>query len=63
MEDRKLDNDLIFYVPGKPGAVFTYQAGNAVNQTMLSQTVDHLEYDTGSKIRWVEERRAIPRAM
>jgi len=23
--------------------------------------VEHLEYDTENKIRWVEERRAIPR--
>lgn len=61
MEDTKLDKNLIFFTPGKPGAVFTYQAGHAVNDDFLSQTVEHLEYDTESKIRWVEERRAIPR--
>ena len=61
MEDRKLEKDLIFFSPGKPGAVFTYKAGNAVNNDMLTQTVDHLEFDTENTIRWVEERRAIPR--
>ena len=63
MEDRKLDKDLIFFTPGKPGAVFTYKAGYAVNSDMLSQTVEHLEYDTENTIRWVEERRTIPRTM
>lgn len=61
MEDRKLEKNLIFFIPGKPGTIFTYQAGNAVNNDLLSQTVEHLEYDTENKIRWVEERRAIPR--
>jgi hypothetical protein len=61
MEDRKLDKNLIFFIPGKPGSVFTYQAGYTVNNDLLSQTVEHLEYDTENKIRWVEERRAIPR--
>jgi hypothetical protein len=63
MEDRKLDKDLIFFIPGKPGAVFTYQAGYAVNENLLNQTVEHLEYDTENHIRWVEERRTIPRTM
>lgn len=63
MEDRKLDKDLIFFIPGKPGTIFTYQAGHALNNDLLSQTVAHLEYDTENKIRWVEERRAIRRPM
>ncbi len=58
MEDRKLDKNLIFFTPGKPGAVFTYQAGHALNNDLLNQTVEHLKYDTEDKIRWVEERRA-----
>ena len=61
MEDRKLDKDLIFFTPGKPGAVFTYQAGHAVNKDLLNQTVEHLKFDTENTIRWVEERRAIRR--
>ncbi len=61
MGDRKLEKDLIFFTPGKPGAVFTYQAGYAVNNDLLHQTIEHLKYDTEKKIRWVEERRAIPR--
>ena len=42
MKERKLDKDLIFFIPGKPGSVFTYQAGFAVNNDLLSQTVDGL---------------------
>lgn len=61
MVDRKLDKNLIFFIPGKPGTVFTYQAGYTVNNDLLSQTVEHLEYDTENKIRWVAERRAIHR--
>ncbi len=62
MEDKKLEKDLIFFSPGKPGAVFTYKAGYAFNDDMLTQTIDHLEYETEIPIRWVEERRAIPRS-
>jgi len=63
MQERKLEKNLIFFSPGKPGAVFTYQAGYLVNDDMLNQTVDHLEYDTENTIRWVEDRRTIPREM
>lgn len=61
METQKLDKDLVFFIPGKPGAVFTYSAGYAVNNDLLSQTVENLEYDTEGKVQWVEERRAMPR--
>ena len=63
MQERRLEKNLIFFTPGKPGAVFTYQAGYAVNDDILNETVDHLEYDTERTIRWVEERRHIPRDM
>jgi hypothetical protein len=63
MEDKKLRGNLIFFIPDKPGAVFIYQAGNTVDNVLLRQTVEHLEYNTGSKIRWVEERRVAPRDM
>jgi hypothetical protein len=36
MEDRKLDRNLIFFTPGKPGGVFTFQAGNTVNNDLLN---------------------------
>jgi hypothetical protein len=58
MEIKKLDKDLIFYIPGKPGAVFTYSAGFAMNDDLLSQTVEDLEYDAEGKVQWVEERRS-----
>ena len=61
MEIKKLDKDLIFFIPGKPGAVFTYSAGNAVDNDLLSQTVENLEFDAEAKVQWVEERRSEPR--
>ena len=63
MEDKKLRKNLIFYIPDKPGAVFPYQAGCAVDNVRLRPTAEHLEYDTGSKIRWIDERRVSPRDM
>jgi hypothetical protein len=61
MEIKKLDKDLIFYIPGKPGAVFTYSAGFAVDDSLLGQTVENLEFDAEAKVHWVEERRSAPR--
>ncbi|MDJ0669096.1 MAG: hypothetical protein QNJ61_17575 [Desulfobacterales bacterium] len=61
MEIKKLDKNLIFYIPGKPGAVFTYSAGFAMSNDLLSQTVEDLESDAEAKVQWVEERRATPR--
>ena len=61
METKKLDKDLIFYIPGQPGAVFTYSAGYAVDNDLLSQTVENLEFDAEAKVQWVEERRSAPR--
>ena len=61
MEIKKLEKDLIFFVPGKPGPVFTYSAGFAMNNDLLDQTVAGLEYDTEAEVQWVEERRSAPR--
>jgi hypothetical protein len=60
MEIQKLDRDLVFFISGKPGAVFTYSAGYTVNNDLLSQTVENLEYDSAGKVQWVEERRRCP---
>jgi len=57
----KLEKDLIFYHAGEPGSVFTYQAGNLMNENMLKETLDHLKYDTERRVDWVEERRKISR--
>lgn len=57
----KLEKDLIFYHAGEPGAIFTYQTGNLMNENMLKETLNHLKYDTERRVDWVEERRRIPR--
>ena len=61
MKSSKLEKDLIFYSPNKPGAVFIYKAGYFVDQEMIKQTADHLKYDTENEIKWVEDRRINPR--
>ena len=57
MENRKIEKNLIFYTPGKPGSVFTYQAGRFITDSDIDEIVDHLEYDTGQRVSWTEERR------
>jgi len=52
---------MIFYNPGIKGAVFTLAANNYINQDILDQTIDHLEYETEYPIQYTEERRAKPR--
>ncbi len=47
----------IFYIPGNPGAVFTYSAGFAMDSDLLSQTVENLEYGAEARDQWVEVRR------
>jgi len=61
MEGYKLEKDLIFYHAEEPGAIFTYKAGNLINENMLKETLEHLKYDTEKRVDWVEERRKIPR--
>jgi len=61
MESKKMEKDLIFFNPGKPGAVFTYKAGFFVDSELLEETVEHLEYDTENKVEWIEDRRSKPR--
>jgi hypothetical protein len=61
MEGRKIDKDLIFYSPGKPGSVFTYRSGHFVTDTDIHEMQEHLKYDTGQNVAWVEERRAYQR--
>lgn len=57
----KLEKDLIFYHAGEPGAIFTYKAGNLMDEKMLKETLNHLNYDTEKRVDWVEERRKLPR--
>ena len=61
MAGYKLEKDLIFYHAGEPGVIFTYQAGNLMNENMFKETLDHLEFDTERRVDWVEERRRLPR--
>lgn len=63
MDIQKLEKDLIFFNPGQSGTVFTYKAGYAVDSRMIDQAIDHLEYETESRIECVEERRGISRDM
>ena len=61
MERHKIDKDLIFYSPGKPGSVFTYKAGHYITDNDIHEMQEHLKFDTGQKVAWVEERRAYER--
>lgn len=61
MERRKIEKDLIFYSPGKPGSVFTYKAGHLVSDVDIYEMQEHLKYDTGLNVAWIEERRAYER--
>lgn len=61
MENLLLEKNMIFYNPGIKGTVFTLAANTYVNQEMLDQTVENLEYETEYPIEYVEERRAKPR--
>ena len=60
MEIKKLDKDLIFYIPGKPGAVFTYSAGYALDDNLLGQTVENLELLRSMLARVVEHQPVRP---
>jgi hypothetical protein len=61
MERRKIEKDLIFYSPGKPGSIFTYKAGHFITDTDIHEMQEHLKYDTGKNIACVEERRGYER--
>ncbi len=61
MEEHKLGKDLIFFVPGQSGVAFTYKAGYLINDDLITQARDQLEYEMGNTIDWVMERRATPR--
>ena len=61
METRKLEKNLIFFNPKKPGVIFTYQAGNFVDSDLIKRTVSHLEYQSEREVDYVEERRQEPR--
>lgn len=61
MESKMLENNMIFYVPGQSGAVFTYQAGNLMNEEILNNTMESLAFDVTGEIEHVEERRLKPR--
>lgn len=59
LEEKKLEKNLIYYIPGQRGAVFTYQAGNLVNDAIVNDTMDMLSEDMGMEIpiEFVEDRR------
>jgi hypothetical protein len=57
MQTHKIENNLIFYIPGHPGAVFTYKAGHSVSDADIKDMMEHLKHDTSHNIGWVEDRR------
>lgn len=61
MEEKKLEKNLIFFNPGQPGSVFTYQAGFLINDELVQSVQNNLEYETESPVAFVEERRKFPR--
>lgn len=63
MENKKLEKNLIFYIPGQSGAVFTYQAGNVINDEILHNTMETLaaDVDLAGPVKYIEERRLNPR--
>jgi len=61
MEKKKLEKDIVFFTPGERGSIFTYQAGNFIDDNLLMSTIDHLKHDTEKNVEWIEDRRQIPR--
>ena len=61
MESKKLEKNLVFYVPGQSGAIFTYQAGYLINDEILDNTMETLALEVDDPIQHVEERRLKPR--
>jgi hypothetical protein len=61
VENKKLEKNLIFYVPGKSGAIFTYQAGFFINDEILNKAMEALAIEVGDPIKHIEERRLKPR--
>ena len=63
MENKKLEKNLVFYVPSRSGAVFTHQAGNLINDDMIKNTLEIIAGDVEGPIQYVEERRVKPREL
>lgn len=61
VESKKLEKNLIFYVPGKSGAIFTYQAGFFINDEIYNNTMETLALEVDDPIQHIEERRLNPR--
>ena len=50
--------DLIFFVPGKSGAVFALSAKQPITLQQLLKTQEFLAHQTNSPVVYMEERRA-----
>lgn len=57
MENKRLEKNLVFYVPGLRGAVFTHKAGNLINDGIIKNTIEILADDVKGPIEFIEERR------
>ncbi len=63
MKGRLLERDLIFFTPGKPGAVFSYSANHYITSTQLIKAQEFLVKETANPIVYVEDRRIKPRSL
>ena len=57
MESKKLEKNLVFFVPSQSGVVFTHKAGNLINDKIIKDTIEILAGDVQGPIQYVEERR------
>ena len=61
VENKKLEKNLIFYVPGQSGAIFTYKAGYLINDEIFNDTMETLALEVDDPIHHIEDRRLKPR--
>jgi len=50
-------NELIFFIPGKSGVVFTHPANHFISAEQLIRSQENLMEETAHPIVYVEERR------
>ena len=61
MYKKRLEKNMVFYTPGKSGSLFKMRSGDFVDSKLLTEAKEALEYESESKIKYVEDRRDYPR--
>ncbi len=56
------EKKLIFYTPGKIGAVFSLPAKKHITIKQLLMTQEYLAHETDNPVVYIEERRVKPRS-